>query len=578
MEYGDKFGFIETVRFLSKYIKKYKKNLIRFYIGMFFQAISTILLPALFGIMIDESVYHRNVQSFIQVSIMVGVVALLSTGLFFLIYSQQHYIYTMVSFDVKQDIFSQLMKCNMYYLLSQDSGELVNMLSYYPGECVNFIVRGIIHQINRIISIVILNISLFQINFAIGIIVSISSILIYVMSLLCGNNVKKYALRYRKYYDKFISWIYEMLDCKLHLHVLNSFQFINKKFKNMHRDLFREQNTMNYVKTAADGITGFLNLSTMVLIYVFATRIEHNEGLSIGVFTVIISYFNIMKKKIVEFSQAYMQTAERIAIIKKMYDFLHIESEDVWPGKDDLCIDYGKIEFKNVTFGYPQKQKVLINSSFQIMSNEKVAIVGESGIGKSTLAHLLVGMFQPDEGEILIDGKNLLSYSLKSLRKQIGILEQDIFLFQETIRYNLLIGNLKATQEEIELACEKAGILSFIQSLEHGFDTIIGKSGATLSGGQKQRIGIARLYLRNTKIIILDEATSSLDDKTEKEIVSYWNNKIEDTTVLIISHKLSAIEICKRAIMLDNEHHTIEGSLEQLKENDERFRTLFRLG
>ena len=122
-----------------------------------------------------------------------------------------------------------------------------------------------------------------------------------------------------------------MLDGKLHLHVLNSFQFINKKFKNMHRDLFREQNTMNYVKTAADGITGFLNLSTMVLIYVFATRIEHNEGLSIGVFTVIISYFNIMKKKIVEFSQAYMQTAERIAIIKKMYDFLHIEYEDVWP-------------------------------------------------------------------------------------------------------------------------------------------------------------------------------------------------------------------------------------------------------
>ena len=239
MEKGEKFGFFDALYFLSKYIKKYRKNLIRFYVGWLFQTLSAILLPALFGIMLDESVYHRNVPSFINVSIMVGVVSLLSTGLFFLIYSQQHYVYTMLSFDVKLDVFEQLMNCNIAQLLSQNSGELVNLLNAYPGECVNFIVRGILHQINRVIVIVIVSIALFRINIAIGIVVIIFSILIYAMTLLCGKNVKKYSMRYRNHYDRFVSWIYEMLDGALHIRVLNSFHFINDKFKFMHKKRYK---------------------------------------------------------------------------------------------------------------------------------------------------------------------------------------------------------------------------------------------------------------------------------------------------------------------------------------------------
>ena len=292
----------------------------------------------------------------------------------------------------------------------------------------------------------------------------------------------------------------------------------------------------------------------------------------------IISYFNLMKSRIVEFSEAYMNMAGNIACIKKIHDFVTLESEDKWPGTEELFIEQGKIEFNNVSFGYSEKEKVLLNASFQINSNEKIAVVGESGIGKSTLMHLLVGMYQPEEGEILIDSKNILSYSLKSIRKQIGVLEQDIFLFDDTILNNLKIGNLNAAQDEIESACQKAGILSFIQSLEQGFETMLGKDGISLSGGQKQRMGLARLYLRNTKIMILDEATSALDEKTEQEIVSYWNEKIDNSTVVIISHKLSTIDMCKRVIMLDHNHNTVEGSLEQMKENDERFWNLFNLG
>jgi ABC-type multidrug transport system fused ATPase/permease subunit len=222
------------------------------------------------------------------------------------------------------------------------------------------------------------------------------------------------------------------------------------------------------------------------------------------------------------------------------------------PNAKNIAIKEGKLEFRNVTFGYAKKRPVLRNVSFVVMPGEKVAILGATGSGKSSLVYLVPRFYDVDSGSVLIDGVDVREFKLSSLRKQIGIVLQDVFLFSGTVRSNIAFGKPDASMEEIAKIARMARINEFVESLPEGYESMVGERGATLSGGQKQRITIARALLMDPKILIMDDSLSFVDSKTEKEIQSAIEEAMKGRTTLIIAQRLSTIKNADKILVMEN--------------------------
>lgn len=235
----------------------------------------------------------------------------------------------------------------------------------------------------------------------------------------------------------------------------------------------------------------------------------------------------------------------------------------------------GEIEFKNVSFNYRSSDQVLNNISFKINKGEKIALVGESGGGKTTICHLIPNFYQVSEGEVLVDNININNISFKALRRAIGIVQQDVFLFNGTIKENILYGKLDATDEEVIEASKRANIYDYIMSLPDGFDSEIGERGVRLSGGQKQRISIARVFLKNPSILILDEATSALDNTTEIMIQNALNELAKGRTTLIVAHRLSTIKNADRILVINHGEIVESGSHKELLDSEGIYSKLY---
>jgi ATP-binding cassette subfamily B protein len=237
----------------------------------------------------------------------------------------------------------------------------------------------------------------------------------------------------------------------------------------------------------------------------------------------------------------------------------------------------GEVEYRNISFAYNSQTQVLKNVNLKIAPGKTVAIVGPSGGGKSTLCHLLPRFYEITEGEILLDGKNIKDITIESLRKNIGIVSQEVFLFAGTIKDNIEYGRIGATDEEIVAAAKKAKIYDMIAELPDGLETQVGERGVRLSGGQKQRISIARIFLKNPPVLILDEATSALDTVTEKQIQASFAELSVGRTTMIIAHRLSTIVGADEIIYIDEQGIREQGTHEQLLAKCGFYAKLFKM-
>jgi ATP-binding cassette subfamily B protein len=221
------------------------------------------------------------------------------------------------------------------------------------------------------------------------------------------------------------------------------------------------------------------------------------------------------------------------------------------PDARNITIEKGEVEFRNVTFGYVQDKPILQNISFTAKSGEKIAILGATGTGKTSLMYLIPRFYDINSGNILIDGTDIKKFEVSSLRRQVGVVLQDVFLFSGTIRSNIAFGKGEATLDEVKTAAKSARIDDFIESLPEGYDTPVGERGITLSGGQKQRLTIARALITNPMILILDDSLSFVDAKTEQEIQEAIDAALKGRTCFIIAQRLSTIKNADRIMVLD---------------------------
>ncbi len=289
-------------------------------------------------------------------------------------------------------------------------------------------------------------------------------------------------------------------------------------------------------------------------------------------------YALIIAGPIGTFVRIYTQAQEALGAVRRVYEILDTEPLIKSP-ENPVALDRieGKFEYENVTFGYREESPVLKNVSFEILPGETAALVGPSGAGKSTLIKLLHRFFDPDQGCVKLDGHDIRTLDLKNFLEQIALVPQETLLFGGSVRENILYGKLDATEEELISASQSANAHEFILQLEKGYDTRVGEKGVKLSGGERQRIAIARALLKNPKILVLDEATSSLDNRSESLIQEAMERLKADRTTFIIAHRLSTVRNADKIIVLDEGCVAEIGKHDELMENQGLYHDLYTL-
>jgi ATP-binding cassette subfamily B protein len=299
-------------------------------------------------------------------------------------------------------------------------------------------------------------------------------------------------------------------------------------------------------------------------------------SLSTGQMVAFLFYVNMFMnpiRRLVNFNEQFQRGMSGFSRFKEL---LEVDPEIVDKENAAVLSDVnGLIEYDNITFGYDNHEKVLENINITIESGETIAFVGPSGAGKSTLTKLLPRFYEIDSGELKIDGINIKDVTLESLRKNIGIVQQDVFLFNGTVRENIAYGNSSASDKDIIKAAKKANAHEFILNLKDGYDTDVGERGVKLSGGQKQRLSIARSFLKNPPILILDEATSSLDNRSEKIIQKSLEKLAEGRTTLVIAHRLSTVINSDQIIVLTDRGIVERGSHSELINQNGEYSKLY---
>jgi ATP-binding cassette subfamily B protein len=325
---------------------------------------------------------------------------------------------------------------------------------------------------------------------------------------------------------------------------MRRFDSANSAFKKSRYHAFR---AMAVYSSGLGFLTDLLNVAVLTCgaLFMFKGFIDLAD---LTAYLLFIGYFLQPIRRLISFTQQYQQG---MAGFRRYVELMEVApSVTDKPGAKDLPSVQGSIELRNVSFQYDKDSEVLHDVSLSIPAGSTVAFVGPSGGGKTTLCHLIPRFYDVVEGAVLIDGHDVRDVTLSSLRQQIGFVQQDVFLFTGTIRENILYGNPSASEEEMVEAAKKAQIHEFVLSLKDGYDTYVGERGVKLSGGQKQRISIARVFLKNPPILILDEATSSLDTATELEIQEALEELAKDRTTLIIAHRLSTIRHADEIVVL----------------------------
>ncbi len=318
-------------------------------------------------------------------------------------------------------------------------------------------------------------------------------------------------------------------------------------------------------------IMDFLNIVVLSAGGIFFFKGIINFG-DFAAFLLYISMFLNPVKKLTNFIEQYQSG---ITGFRRFTELMNAELETDEPYAEDISTVQGDIKFDNVTFSYDHHKQVLKNINFSIEKGKTIAFVGPSGGGKTTLCHLIPRFYEVENGDIYIDNINIKNFTRKSLRKNIGIVQQDVFLFTGTIYDNILCGKIDATQEEVIEAAKKANIHDFIMTMPQGYDTYVGERGIMLSGGQKQRISIARVFLKNPPILILDEATSALDNATELLIQQSLEELCKGRTTVVVAHRLSTIKNADEIVVITSSGIHERGSHNQLIEHNGIYAELY---
>ena len=389
-----------------------------------------------------------------------------------------------------------------------------------------------------------------------------------VVGLLIGGIVKRLrhpASRVQEQLGDMVSVLDESLSGIKNIKTYTASEYIRTKFHQINAELSRLMLWMARRQQLASPMSEFLGITAVAVVLVFGGSLVTKGSMSAAGFIAFIAAFSQITRPVRAFIDQFANINQGVAAGERIFEIIDARSQ-IEDSSDAVEFDglKEKIEFKNICFSYDSSREILHNISFTIEKGQTVALVGASGGGKSTLSELMPRFYDPDKGEIFIDGKSIKSFSQDSLRRRISLVSQETILFNDTIKSNIALGKQGATDSEITEAAKIANAHDFIVNTAEGYNTNIGDRGAKLSGGQRQRLSIARAVLKNPEFLILDEATSALDTESEQLVQQALTRMLQGRTSVVIAHRLSTIHHADKIIVIDEGRIAEQGTHDEL--------------
>ena len=524
---------------------------------------------------ISQVILENPVKAlFISISIILSLFFIKNISNYFALYFIT-FLRNGVLKDLRNNIYENLIYQPISYYSNRKKGDVLSRISTDVTEIQNSFLSILELLIRDPLTILFTIIIMFSINIKLTIFVitfiPISGLIISWI----GKVLKKISIKVQNEQGKFLSIIDESLGGLIIIKIFKTEKKFVQKFKKSTSFFFKYSNRLINRQNLASPLSEFLGIIVIGgLLWYGGRMVLIDETLNATTFISFMALaYNILTPA-KSISKSFYNIKRGDAAADRVLKILNLKKSFEFKGKDDSVIFKKNIEFRNVNFSY-SKLPVIKNFSIKINKGESVAIVGESGSGKSTIINILSKFFNLQNGDILIDNKSIKGLSSNSIRSIISIVTQESILFNDTIKNNLLLGNETVNHEKIIKACEIAYINQFIEGLPDKYETIVGERGNNLSGGQKQRLTIARAILKNAPILIFDEATSSLDTKSEKKIQDSLVKFMKEKTLITIAHRISSIKKVDKIIVMKNGEINGVGSHEFLIKTNKHYKILF---
>ena len=573
---------LNLIKRVMPYFKKYKFILM---FDLFCAALTTLtdmVLPMILRRLTNAGLgtYSLTREMVIRMAILLLIIKVIDLFAGFYMTKTGHIMGAKIETDMRYDVFHHLQKLSDSYFNETKVGQIMARITSDLFDITEFSHHCPEEYFIGFIKIIVSFVILVRLNAMLTVILFLSIPLMIVFASKYNRRMRK-GFKEQKHHIGVLNADIE--DSLLGVKVVKSFanedveiekfQKGNKKFLDIKSETYASMAGFNTITKAFDGI--------MYIIVVLFGGLFLVEGkMSSGDIVAFILYVQTLLttvRRIVEFTEQFQRGMTGIERFTEIMD----QDIEIFDDEDAVGLENvkGKIEIKDVSFKYNNNsENVLNNISFTINPGQKVALVGPSGGGKTTLCNLIPRFYDVEDGEILVEGIDVRKIKLQSLRSNIGMVQQDVYLFSGTVRENILYGKPDATEQEVIDAAKAAGAYDFIMNLENGFDTYVGERGVMLSGGQKQRISIARVFLKNPPILILDEATSALDNKSEFIVQESLENLAKGRSSLTIAHRLTTVQNADLILVLIEDGIIERGTHQQLMEQKGYYYNLYTQG
>ncbi|MBS4210446.1 ABC transporter ATP-binding protein [Bacillus sp. FJAT-50079] len=554
-----------TLKRIWAYMRKQKVAIISAILFVILSTLLGLLAPYLIGVIIDEYIIPKDVNGTIRFLCLLAAVYILTSIFTWL----QQFLMVRVSLQtirkLRQDLFDKFQTLSLRFFDKRIHGDLMSRVTNDIESLNDALSQSVIQIISSILMVSGVAIAMFVLNWRLAIV----SLLVIPLVVFTTKKIITYSssnfIKRQRDLGELNGFIEESISGN---EVISLFSQEEKMFTKF--DVVNER--LRHSATAADTVSGFLgpinnfmnNLGLTFIIGVGALMTVQGMA-TVGIIAAFVTYSRQFFRPINQLSNLLNTFQSAIAGAERVFEIMD-ETSDLQDQQNAIQVDsfHGDVEFSNVNFSYEDDKQVLKNISFHAKVGEKIALVGPTGSGKTTIINLLMRFYDIQSGEIRIDGRNIKDYKINQLREKIGIVLQDTFLFSGTILENIRYGRLDATNEEVIAAAKMASAHGFIKHLPAGYETQIVSGGSSLSQGQRQLLAIARAILADSDILILDEATSSIDTKTEIEIQQGLNQLMKGRTSFVIAHRLKTIESADRILVIHHGELIESGTHEEL--------------